>query len=467
MTYNEENTALLKTVLDASFFKPWKDPERYKNIIERRDLAVELYVTAACNQQCEYCYLYRHGDELYPAEIRDHATIIKNLRMLIDYMVAEGYHIQRFDVFSGEILHTPLGLAVLEEIYQGKLRGLSVEWMQIPTNCSFLLDESATNRLQAAFDKLRSVGVIAKPSASVDGLLIEDDARPLADGRIGARDQAFYDRVFEFVMKNDGGLHPMIAACSIERWKDNLSWWWQQCEKYSIDFPNSVMTLEVRNDDWTEDKIQAYVDFLNHYADLIFERYCYGDAAYFARCMVGVEQIKPMAGYSPLMLANDTQIATCSVSHQLTVRLGDLAICPCHRTCYPEYLYGKFVVEDGKITDIEAINPFVAAKILMMNQRVCHHGCDTCLNKNYCIRQCFGAQIESGQEIFMPIPSVCRLFKAKTAALYNIYRRFGVQEQVEKMHENSRDFSAYEKKQIEIFLKLFTELEASLKQEAM
>jgi len=39
------------------------------------------------------------------------------------------------------------------------------------------------------------------------------------------------------------------------------------------------------------------------------------------------------------------------------VRLGDLAICPCHRQAYDEYLYGHFVVENNRITGIKANNP--------------------------------------------------------------------------------------------------------------
>lgn len=462
-TYQAENTDLLKTILSASFFRPWKNREKYRTTIERRDLAVELYVTAACNQACEYCYLHKFGDALYPADIRDPEKIIHNLRMILDYLIEQGYDVRRYDIFSGEIMHTPLGIAVLDEIYQGKQRGLTVEEIQIPTNCSFLLDDAATQRLQAAFDRLRSAGVAVKPSASVDGLLIEDDVRPFVGGiRQGQRDQAFYDRVFDFVLKNEGGFHPMIAASSIERWKDNIVWWWNQCEAHGINLPNSVMTLEVRNDDWTLEKIEAYVDFLDFYAGLIFDGFCHGDAAYFARCMIGVEQVGPIRGYSPLLLNNDTQIATCSISHQLTVRLGDLAICPCHRTAYPEYLYGRFVVEDGKITDIEAINPFAAAKILMMNQRVCHHGCDVCWNKNFCVRQCFGAQLESGQELFMPSSIVCNLLKAKTEALYKIYLQYGVAEQAKLLVENTRDFDSRARKQIEIFIGLFDELKAAM-----
>ena len=463
MTYNEENTKLLKTILNSSFFKPWKDKSKYSDYIEKRDIAVELYVTPVCNQKCEYCYLYKYGDSLYPKDIRDKDTILKNLDTLIEYFIREKLNIHRIDVFSGEILHTDFGIEVLNRLYNGKINGLLVEEIHYPTNCSFLLDDKAAERVQAMFDKLKEAGLPVYPSASVDGLIVEEEARPFIDSSYtGRRDQNFYDKVFEFIIKNNGGFHPMVSAHSIEKWVDNFDWWVQQCDKYNISLPHSVMMLEVRNDEWTPDKIKTYTEFLKHYGEWLFNVYCAKDRALFTRLLIGLECDQKICGYINLHLSDDTQIATCSVSQQLTIRLGDLAICPCHRTSYPEYLYGKFVVEDGRIVDIEGNNPFVAAKILMMNQRVCHHGCDVCWNKNFCIRQCFGAQLESGQEIFMPIESVCNLLKEKTATLYKIYCEYGVREQAEHFVKHEYILSSQDRNRLLVFLTLFNQLEASL-----
>lgn len=463
MTYEEENTKLLKTILNASFLKPWKNPEKFDDNVERRDLALELYVTSACNQKCEYCYLYKHGDDLYPKEIRDSKTILNNLRILINHLTEKQYNVHRFDIFSGEIMHTQFGIDILDEIYRGKQNGLLVDEIHIPTNCSFILNETATKRLQEAFDRLKSVGIDVRPSASLDGLLIEDESRPFITNEFsGRRDQAFYDKAFEFILHNNGGFHPMISAYSIEKWKDNLMWWVSQCNKFNISMPHSVMTLEVRNDEWPAHKIKAYTEFLMFYADWLFNSFCCGNKELFTKMLIGMECPEHITGYLNLFLSNDTQIATCSVSHQLTVRLGDLALCPCHRTSYPEYLYGKFIVEDGKIVDIEGNNPFVAAKILMMNQRVCHHGCDACWNKDFCIRQCFGAQLESGQEIFMPIESVCNLLKEKTATLYKIYNKYEVPTVAHNFLQNGEPVSGFDRDKILSFLSLFDRLEEYL-----
>jgi len=44
------------------------------------------------------------------------------------------------------------------------------------------------------------------------------------------------------------------------------------------------------------------------------------------------------------------------MGRMICVRLGDLAICPCHRTSYDKYLLGKFEVKDNQIIGIKANN---------------------------------------------------------------------------------------------------------------
>jgi radical SAM protein with 4Fe4S-binding SPASM domain len=108
------------------------------------------------------------------------------------------------------------------------------------------------------------------------------------------------------------------------------------------------------------------------------------------------------------------------------VRLGDLAICPCHRTAYEKYLYGHFIVENDIITGIRANNTQMAIKVLMSNMKTAMHGCDTCIFKNTCLKGCFGAQLESTGDPFFPCPSVCKLFKRKYSALIEYYASKGL-----------------------------------------
>ena len=448
-----ENNNLLKFLLNASFFKGWKDSSYISNMLgNTRRSSLELYITSDCNQKCEYCYLQKHGEGLYPKGIRDPRTILSNLDILLRFATKNWTNLKTMDIFSGEIVGTQLFFDILDKILHYKKQGATYETVVIPSNFSFILSKDTTEKIQSYIDIYHENGIRIALSASVDGLLIDEDSRPLKGEE--KRDEAFYDRLFAFCQKNSYCLHPMISAHSIEKWIDNYKWLIKKCKQYDMDILDRVMTLEVRNDDWTPNKIESYRKFIEFYCEYHFENYFGGSPDNFARSTLGLA--KEGYGYANFLLLDAVQIPTCSISYQLTVRLGDLAIAPCHRTSYPEFLYGKFVVKDNEIVDIEAHNPVLATKILFSNQRKSHHGCDTCWNINSCIRGCFGAQYEYGDEIFMPLPSVCNLLKTKTATLVKFYREKGVIASIEKMMNSQNG------EYLKIYLDKFQEAEQNI-----
>lgn len=64
--FQAEQTKLLKTILDLRFFQPWVDMTRDSGALNQ-DANLEIFLTAACNQKCDYCYLIKH-EGLYPRE---------------------------------------------------------------------------------------------------------------------------------------------------------------------------------------------------------------------------------------------------------------------------------------------------------------------------------------------------------------------------------------------------------------
>lgn len=449
-TVQTENNNLLKFILNASFFKGWQDKSYVSDMLTNtRKSSLELYITSDCNQKCEYCYLQKHGDQLYPKEIRDTKLILHNLDILLKFVTKRWTNLEHMDIFSGEIVGTPLFFEILDKILYYKQQGASYNAIVVPSNFSFMSSESMMNKVQEYIDTFQKHGIRLALSASLDGLLIEEETRPLKDKF--SRDEAFYDRVFRFCVDNHFCFHPMISAFSIEKWIDNYKWFIEKCKQYDMNILDRVMTLEVRNNDWTPEKIGHYRKFIEFYCEHHFETYFGGSADTFARSTLGLSN--ECYGYTNFLLLDAVQIPTCSVSYQLTVRLGNLSIAPCHRTSYPELLYGKFIVKDDEIVDIEASNPVLATKILFSNQRKSHHGCDTCWNINSCIRGCFGAQYEYGDEIFMPLHRVCNLLKTKTSVLVNFYRSRGIIDSIEKMLNSKNG------EYLKIYLEKFHEIE--------
>jgi hypothetical protein len=65
----------------------------------------------------------------------------------------------------------------------------------------------------------------------------------------------------------------MISAHGIEHWCENFDWWVNTLKEEEFDLMNSVMFLEVRNDDWTEEAIIHYLKYLNHSANYWDQKY--------------------------------------------------------------------------------------------------------------------------------------------------------------------------------------------------
>ena len=95
-TFQEEEKELFETYLDTYVF-PTQSTLPNKIIIGS---PIELIIKPQCNQKCEYCYIYKHGDDLYPVEER---------------------------ISDDEILnhHSPTGIFKLMEVYN-KTDGMEV-----------------------------------------------------------------------------------------------------------------------------------------------------------------------------------------------------------------------------------------------------------------------------------------------------------------------------------------------------
>lgn len=431
--FQKENDQLLQFVLENRFFNVWRD----KNApIDKRSLwdgsNVELFITAACNLKCEYCYLQRHGEKLYPAKISSPDTIISNMRALFDWFVEEDFHIKNVDLFSGEIWHTDFGFRILDVILEYAQRGLVWQTVTIPTNCSFVLNDNTLHRMQNYIDRFAEAGMKIIISCSVEGKVLESTSRPMASGE-EVRYDDFYDRVFTFAKKNHYLFHPMVASTNVKQWIDNLKWYEQAMIDYEIQDCHPIMMLEVRNGGWDDESISDLLKYYDYEIDQTFEK-CGNDVKRFANVLIGKDS-NENHGYMNFALPLAENHPGCTIPTQLCVRLGDLAICPCHRTSYDKFLYGKFDLEDGKISGITAINPQMAIRVLGGNNKIAHHGCDVCPYSGFCMRGCFGAQCEYENEPFMPIPSVCKMFMAKYDHLIDRYEEMGVLDEWRKISQ--------------------------------
>ncbi len=423
ITFEQEQNELVKFILNERFFKPWeqRDYSNYDNLTNESGL--EIFITSSCNQKCKYCYLHDNVN-LYPPEINNKQLILSNLNILCDWIESRQFFIPTVELYSGEIWHNSYGLEVLELLYTRLSKNRWTNQIVIPSNCSFVLDEIQLAKIQRYINKFMKINISLCFSISVDGMIVENMTRPLNNNL--EKTEEFYDRLFLFAKHNNFYFHPMVAAESISLWKENVKWWQSMCEKYDIDFETYLMLLEVRNPNWTEADIQEYCEFLDYLIDDYKARKCKNNNTEFFKRLLGLKE--GLGGYVPYGLAKADTFAGCTIPRFLTVRLGDMAICPCHRTAYNKFLYGWFKVEDNRITDIIGNNPQMATRCLMTNNQYGSLQCDICPIKDVCLKGCFGSQYETLGDPFYPIKNICNFFTIKFSFLIKKYVEMGILE---------------------------------------
>lgn len=420
-TYAEQNNQAYKSYLDRIFF----------NNNSNELPSIEIILTSNCDLKCEYCYLQRFEDNLYPKEYRDPKLILNNASIFLDWMLEKKIKFE-LQVFSGEVFSQKLGYDFFDLLYN-KIKHFSKEeqlipYIIIPTNMSFIASDILTEKVQNILDKFRVIGTIISLSASVDGKCIEE-YRPYKNKEEDRRDE-YYDKLFIFGKKNHIGFHPMIAASNASKWIENFKWYMGMMEKHGLYTKRKIkrllppMMLEVRNDDWTEEAIQEYLKFLDFLVDYEFKDE-FEDKKFFAR-RVFLGQVG--RSYDTIALYPRTggrDKISCGIQRAFYVRLGDLAIVACHRTAYDHFKLGQFVIEDNKIVDIESTNLPLTLSIMSTISRNLPQ-CEKCSIKHYCIKGCLGSQYEITGELFQPIESVCNLFKAKVEFLIKKYHEMGI-----------------------------------------
>lgn len=425
--YQKEQDQILKTLIDYRFFNPWRHIE--SEVDDRalwNDSNLEIYITNQCNQNCEYCYLTKHS-ELYPLDKRDPELLLKNLRILYDYIMVNNFHIPTLDFFSGEIWHTKLGVDILRTTLDYIKKGMKINQILIASNCSFVQDDESFHTIQSLINESLSMGTPIGFSISIDGKIMDEKMRPRNSSK--PYTDEFYNKLFAFAKMNEFCFHPMVSSSNVKYWKENYAWWEQMFEYYNIDLFRNLMMLEVRNNDWTDESIQDYCEFLKFLIEKFYEKGCNKDFELFANTLAAVrdtDRTPNMSGYYPWLLNDNDTFLGCSVTTNLTVRLGDLALCPCHRQAYDKYLFGYFNVENDKITGIHATNPYMAMRIFMSNLHTTSPRCAQCIYNRCCLHGCMGSQIEANNDPLFPIDGVCKMFKRKYAYLIQVYRDMGL-----------------------------------------
>lgn len=449
--FRTENDELMESFLERTFYSRWRNPEgeHLQNFG-----TLEFMLNAKCNLACKYCYLNKFGDQLFPEELNDEETILRNTDALIRW-IKENKFYPKIELFTGETFMQPVAFEILRRIIDELGEPERERVVVIPTNFTFLLSDTLTNKVENLLQRAKDKNVRIVLSASFDGKYCEGN-RPFKSnvaysessrGRIWSwkykglkdpRDDAYYNRAFAFAKKYNFGFHPMVYSDHIEDWKRNFLWFQENFKKIEHPWP-WLYLLEVRNVEWSGQQIRDYMEFIKFLWRWSYNR-CGGNVKTLFKFLFQRKGFNILS--APLTTVG--RGLGCSIQASIQVRLGDLAFGPCHRTCYEQFLYGKFKVESGiqevqgyirkdgtkvddyvkdsgdRIVGVEAKNMELMIGVISMNSANWPY-CESCLISPLCNRGCLGAQYEVTGDLFTPIPTVCRLYHAKMKAFVEVF----------------------------------------------
>ena len=403
---------------------------------------VEFIIRQECNQKCDYCYITQFGKELYP-EHYTNAQILHNLKLTMDYFKTNKFHINNYELFAGDLFYDNLYFDILDVMFPYLQEEYSYVFdpkdycrIVIPTNGSFITDEEKVKRIKEYNKKFIENHIYIHFSLSTDGPYATDqrEHKNLND--------EYFNKFFEFAKETDAGFHPMISSWNSKFACDTYDWFKQKLLEYGC-FQYTPFMLEVRNNDWTPETIEDYRKFLKHiFDDRLMD--CHNDIdtfAYTMFCGDGANNTIPkeICNGDHIRLIpitsfdRDSNRISCAMQSMIHIRLGDLAIVPCHRTCY-NHLIGGFLVknkEDNKIIDIIANNATSYIQMKSFNP-VFAPKCFKCKYSDICLKGCLGSQIETYGDYAIPVKSVCDFFEAKYSYLIKLYYDSGTLQSAKK-----------------------------------
>ena len=416
------------------------------------ETVIELIIRPECNQKCEYCYIYKHGHNLYPYHERvDNQTILNNLKAFFNYLLKKKSYLSRIELFAGDLFYDDLFFDIAEILYEYYYKIYQINpnlfnsthtsnfffgdsaIIIMPCNCSFCNDKEKIKKFEAIVKKLQSVNATFLISYSSDGLHASDIREK------HSLSEEFIDNVFTLMYDYEYGSHPMISYESIDNAIQNYEWWKSQYIKYNRKYDkNDIIIpcmLEVRNEGWTDESIQKYIKFLdymiedrlklcdNNLEHLAFEAFCRDPDNHEYHRFGTIEM-------SPIMIPYANKRGTymsCSLGHSICIQCNNLTLVPCHRLSYPFYQGGRFILnENNEIDKLEALNGMHGYLNLIHRNPYYGPKCSICDYRGLCHKGCCGAQFEAMSDPNIPIPDVCKLQQAKTNFLIKKYNDMGV-----------------------------------------
>lgn len=421
-SYKDQDKRLATDILEREYFSQFRQAQKH----------FEIFLFGQCTAGCEYCYLYKHHSDLYPKTISNVKQILKNLDILLKWFIKNNFSCP-IHIFSAEWLNNDEVRDQVFEIFYNNFKSSNKKplFISIPTNASFIENDSQTNNIQMWINKFKyDLNLTIMMSISIDGKYCDD-------GRIRHTDD-YYFKLFQFASINNYLFHPMVSSYNIKNWIENYKWWRDNIEN------KNLMMLEVRDETWNKKSINDLLNFLNFEIDYKFKNDFNNNKQQFLRYILNIQDNNKgiVSFYNNITIFNDyfsTDNINCTVRNNcLTVRVGDLSIAMCHRLYYEELEIGKFIVKNNEIIDFDETNVALLIAKGALNRQYLPH-CETCKFRKSCVGFCLGNSYENYMNPFVPTMEVCEMYTAKITFLFMKYLQMGLFDELENIKDELND----------------------------
>lgn len=421
MNYQEENDLLFNNMIDNYFL------QNFKSSTYKRHL--ELIISPHCNLKCKYCYVNKYYPIIFPMAKEDEIKILDNLKKVLDWYSKNDF-ICNLEIFSGEPFAQEVCFQAFEIIYEHfKDKKMKPEKILVPSNFTFLHSEQLETRVTNLIDKFALIGIDLILSCSYDGKFCQSDRSKKRDLDIPIRflpDDIYVDRMFKFCKRNNFMFHPMLYYDTIDRWIDNFEWYQTQFKKYNFDY-DSLYLLAVRNEGWTVQNCKDLYRFIKYIIHHSWDHYHKNFDRYW-RFLFN----DPGQGFNILSsyFLDNSKGMTCTIQTDLSIKLLDMSVYPCHRHLYPNMKFGE--LRDGSFIKC---NPSLAATYWGYTKNKSFQCIDCPINVN-CGGQCLGANYEENLNSFNPINSVCRVHFYIMKGLVDGFKEIGIWQKIKSKLNN-------------------------------
>lgn len=369
---------------------------------------IELIVQSTCQNNCEYCYLKKYGNDLYPEEKRvDKETTLNNLRHLLNLIYKEqilgNNKIELFELFGGDIFQNNFYFELLKvfDEYHEYLNGVTII---APTH---YLDADILKIFKMERQLFANYHCRLELSYSIDNPNLDNNFQTYAQLNIGC--------------------HALIDPSNIDQW---INYYKQWHKIYKKNYHQSILPsiLETRDNNWTDEQLNKYTNLLIY---MVWDRFkmCHFSAKELAKHLWAKNtKLPPIIGSDPIAINNGPMTKMpCQIQDILYIELNDLDIVPCHRTAYQELHIGNI--------NKEIIEKSLEIGLDLWEMNTSHlPKCSHCDFTNVCLHQCFGASYETYGEMFVPVSNTCKMQQTKIITLYQIYKKLGVIKAAKKMN---------------------------------